>query len=164
MSAEKLLTPEDAAKVLLVKPDTLRGWLRTGKLKGVRAGRLWRVRESDLEAFLKGGTGASNPLPIEDEPITKVVFRKWHGEGGGILALFPEIPADIHGHHCQSYQHVGQHGGADYSLCIGKTTAATPGEYADLKEELESIGYRLEVVNRITPAMIEARRQAAKAV
>ena len=53
MSAEKLLTPEDAAKVLLVKPDTLRGWLRTGKLKGVRAGRLWRVRESDLEAFLK---------------------------------------------------------------------------------------------------------------
>lgn len=55
MNAEKLLTPEDAAKALLVKPDTLRGWLRTGKLKGVRVGRLWRVRESDLEAFLKEG-------------------------------------------------------------------------------------------------------------
>jgi excisionase family DNA binding protein len=57
MNAEKLLTPEDAAKVLLVKPDTLRGWLRTGKLKGVRAGRLWRVRESELEVFLRGGEG-----------------------------------------------------------------------------------------------------------
>jgi excisionase family DNA binding protein len=55
MSAEKLLTPEDAAKFLLVKPETLRGWLRTGKLKGVKAGRLWRVRESDLQAFLKEG-------------------------------------------------------------------------------------------------------------
>jgi excisionase family DNA binding protein len=55
MNAEKLLTPEDAAKALLVKSDTLRGWLRTGKLKGVKVGRLWRVRESDLEAFLQGG-------------------------------------------------------------------------------------------------------------
>lgn len=53
MAAEKLFTPEDAAKILLVKPETLRGWLRTGKLKGVRAGRLWRIRESDLEAFLE---------------------------------------------------------------------------------------------------------------
>jgi len=53
MSAEKLLTTETVAKVLLVKPDTLRGWLRTGKIKGVKVGnRLWRVRESELEAFL----------------------------------------------------------------------------------------------------------------
>ncbi len=57
MGAEKLLTPEDAAQALVVKPETLRGWLRTGKLKGVKVGRLWRVRESDLEAFLKGGEG-----------------------------------------------------------------------------------------------------------
>lgn len=53
MGAEKLLTPEDAAKALVVKPETLRGWLRTGKLKGVKVGRLWRVRERDLEAFLE---------------------------------------------------------------------------------------------------------------
>ena len=53
MSAEKLLTTKTVAKVLLVKPDTLRGWLRTGKIKGVKVGsRLWRVRESELEAFL----------------------------------------------------------------------------------------------------------------
>jgi excisionase family DNA binding protein len=55
MGAEKLLTPEDAAKVLLVKPETVREWLRSGKLKGAKVGRLWRVRESDLEAFLKEG-------------------------------------------------------------------------------------------------------------
>jgi len=44
------------------------------------------------------------------------------------------------------------------------TPPAAPGEYADLKEELEKIGYRLDVVRRITPAMVERRRQAAKAV
>jgi len=54
MGAEKLLTPEDAAKALVVKPETLRGWLRTGQMKGVKVGRLWRVRESDLENFLQG--------------------------------------------------------------------------------------------------------------
>lgn len=53
MGAGKLLTPEDAAKALLVKPTTVREWLKTGKLKGIKVGRLWRVRESELEAFLR---------------------------------------------------------------------------------------------------------------
>ena len=52
MGVEKLLTVEDAAKVLLVKPTTVREWLKAGKLKGMKMGRLWRVRESELEAFL----------------------------------------------------------------------------------------------------------------
>jgi excisionase family DNA binding protein len=30
----------------------VKGWQ---KMKGVRVGRLWRVRESDIEAFLKEG-------------------------------------------------------------------------------------------------------------
>jgi hypothetical protein len=92
---------------------------------------------------------------------TKVIFRKWRKEGG-VLALFPEIPADIQGNHCQSYEAIGQHGAADYDLCIRRTRPASPGEYQDLKKELEKIGYQLEVVERITPAMIEARRRAVK--
>lgn len=55
MGAEKLLTPEDVAKSFAVKPETVREWLRTGKLKGVKVGRLWRIRESELEAFLRRG-------------------------------------------------------------------------------------------------------------
>jgi excisionase family DNA binding protein len=53
MTPEKLYTPEGAAEALLVSPKTIRDWLRTGRLKGVKVGRLWRVRESDLEEFLK---------------------------------------------------------------------------------------------------------------
>ena len=57
MGVEKLLTVEDAAKVLLVKPTTVREWLKTGKLKGMKMGRLWRVWESELEAFLREDEG-----------------------------------------------------------------------------------------------------------
>jgi excisionase family DNA binding protein len=53
-AAEKVYSPDAAAAALDVKPETIRQWLRSGKLGGVKVGRLWRVRESDLEAFLKG--------------------------------------------------------------------------------------------------------------
>lgn len=49
----KLLTPEEAAKQLAIKPRTVREWLRTGRLKGVKMGTLWRVAERDLEEFIE---------------------------------------------------------------------------------------------------------------
>jgi excisionase family DNA binding protein len=52
--AEKLLSPERAAQMLDVNPETVRNWLREGKLQGVKVGRLWRVREEDLQTFLRG--------------------------------------------------------------------------------------------------------------
>lgn len=79
---------------------------------------------------------------------TKVIFRKW--PDGDILALFPEVPADIVGGLCSSYEHCGQHGGADYFHCITKTKPALPSEYEVLKVELETIGYCLNIVIRST--------------
>jgi len=69
--AESLLTPERAAQLLAVRPKTIRDWLKRGRLKGVRAGRLWRIRERDLEAFLAAeketqswlDADAGSPLP-----------------------------------------------------------------------------------------------------
>lgn len=92
---------------------------------------------------------------------TKVIFRKFRD--GDVIALFPEIPADILGHNCQSYMHVGQHGAADPHLS-GRTAPATPEEYADLMNELTRIGYDgLVVVRRMTRAMDERRRAAVAA-
>jgi acetyl-CoA synthetase len=45
---EKIFTPDEAAKFLGVHPRTIRRWLRDGELQGVKYGRLWRIRESDL--------------------------------------------------------------------------------------------------------------------
>jgi excisionase family DNA binding protein len=52
---EKFYTPEQAAEILQVTTAVVREWLKRGKLKGTKvADILWRIRESDLEAFLKG--------------------------------------------------------------------------------------------------------------
>lgn len=74
---------------------------------------------------------------------TIVVFRKFK-DGGDILALFPAEVADSRGN-CMSYQHVGQHGAADYTHCISASVPASPVEHRELRQELENIGYRLAV-------------------
>lgn len=83
-------------------------------------------------------------------PDTKtiVVFRKW--PAGQVLALFPQLKEKGAGM-CLSYEHVGQHSGADFVGCMHATTAATPEEYAALKRELERIGYVLEVRDGTRP-------------
>jgi len=59
MSQDKWLTVEQVAETLQVHIDTVRLWLRAGRLKGSllsrRAG--WRVRESDLDAFMEDRSG-----------------------------------------------------------------------------------------------------------
>jgi excisionase family DNA binding protein len=52
---EDLLTVEQAAAKLQIAPKTLKDWLRAGRIKGVRVGRLWRIKECDLEAFVDQG-------------------------------------------------------------------------------------------------------------
>ncbi len=49
---ENLLTVEETAEKLKTHPETVRDFLRGGQLAGVKLGRAWRVRESDLAAFV----------------------------------------------------------------------------------------------------------------
>lgn len=77
---------------------------------------------------------------------TKVIFRV--DRDNVVFALFPEIPHDVHGRYCTTYQHVGQHSGADYQWCIATSTPATPERYKDLLDELTRIGYNVKVIKR----------------
>jgi excisionase family DNA binding protein len=52
MEDEKLLKPKEAAEILNVSPVTIRYWLRTGKLPGVKVSNMWRVRKSDLKKMI----------------------------------------------------------------------------------------------------------------
>jgi len=65
------IPPEEAAERLAVSPKSIWEWLRQGKLKGVRAGRLWRIRERDLEAFLDPVLHTLEKAPEDDEPLTE---------------------------------------------------------------------------------------------
>jgi excisionase family DNA binding protein len=49
----ELFTPEQVAVTLQLSPKTVKGWLRIGKLTGCKIGRVWRVKEADLEAFIQ---------------------------------------------------------------------------------------------------------------
>ena len=51
--AEKLLTSEQVAQILQVHPFTVLKYIKAGKLKGIKLGRVWRIRESDVEKFLE---------------------------------------------------------------------------------------------------------------
>jgi len=91
--------------------------------------------------------------------LVKVIFRAFK-DGGDVIALFPEVPFDRHLCNCQSYQHVGQHGGANYSGVMRNTRAATRKEYAELAEELHRIGYALVVKQGDPGRAMEKKRRA----
>lgn len=86
---------------------------------------------------------------------TVVIFRKY--KNGDVIAIFPEIPSDMNWNHCESYMHVGQHGAADPYKVVSDTRPAYPSEYQLLKEELDGIGYELDVRQRISRAMVDRR-------
>ena len=50
----EVLTIEEAAARLKLKPQTVRDWLKAGRLKGVKLGRIWRVDAEALERLLAG--------------------------------------------------------------------------------------------------------------
>lgn len=82
----------------------------------------------------------------ENDPAVVVVFRKW--PDGDVIALFPTLEFNAGMQQCTSYQHIGQHGPANYVHCIAGTTPATPAEYAALKRELESDPYHYKLIVR----------------
>ncbi len=54
MTSEQWHTVEQIAELLSVHPDTVRSWLRAGRIKGRNFGGRtgYRVRDRDLQAFL----------------------------------------------------------------------------------------------------------------
>ena len=91
----------------------------------------------------------------KDATTTKVLFLMEKPEGNlpcNVFAFFPEERYNtIENGTFTCYAHIGQHSAChiDYAKQCEK---ATPEQYADLKKELESIGYVLEVLNTPEPA------------
>ena len=62
-----LLTPLQVAERLQVSEHTVYGWLRSGRLRGEKVGRLWRVPEEAVEAFLRGDEDDQYDDPLTPE-------------------------------------------------------------------------------------------------
>jgi hypothetical protein len=82
----------------------------------------------------------------QDTEKTKVLFRMdKYGEHKEVTAIFPDL-WEHDGLTC--YAHIGQHGKASVQWVYNHTRPATPEEYAELKKELEGLGYNLLVRRR----------------
>jgi excisionase family DNA binding protein len=53
MNTDEIFTVEEGAADAKIAPKTLRTWLKSGQLPGLRAGRHWRVQKSVLQRFLR---------------------------------------------------------------------------------------------------------------
>jgi len=88
--------------------------------------------------------------------MTKVKFLIEKPEGDlpcNVFAFFPEIKGTNQPGMFTSYAHIGQHSAChiDYA---NECKEASPEQYADLKRELEGLGYVLEVINSPEPSPI----------
>jgi hypothetical protein len=81
---------------------------------------------------------------VDDKTI--VIFRVFTTKPRDVIALFPGL-WETRGM-ITSYQHIGQHGAADYAKVIDMSRPAREGEYEDLLAELKGLGYDLIVKQR----------------
>ena len=90
---------------------------------------------------------------------TKVIFRK--RPSGQIIALFPEVPYDVYGKYCSTFEDNNRHSGADAKNVIAQTEPATLEEAAKIVDKLASFGYELEIITRTPVNAAEARKEYA---
>ena len=70
MSERTLLTVKDVARRIQVSDWTVREWLRTGRLRGIRPGGTkigWRIAEADVARFLAAAPNGRAADVDEDE-------------------------------------------------------------------------------------------------
>lgn len=66
MAIEPWVTLQDVAKHLQVAEDTIHRWLKRG-MPATKAGRVWRFKLSEVDAWLRGG-GAADDQDGGDTP------------------------------------------------------------------------------------------------
>jgi excisionase family DNA binding protein len=70
---DEYLSTFAAAAFAKVAPGTIRRWVKNGKLRDHRAGRLMRIRRSDLERLLREG------MPRNDSLTPEQIARRKYG-------------------------------------------------------------------------------------
>lgn len=66
VSIEPWVTLQDVAKHLQVAEDTIHRWLKRG-MPATKAGRVWRFKLSEVDAWLRGGGAAEDQSELDDQ-------------------------------------------------------------------------------------------------
>jgi len=77
---EKILTVEQVAEALQVKPITVREMFRDKRIRGFKVGKAWRTTEKmlheDIEAIARGESPADLPMPGSATPARDIEVPK----------------------------------------------------------------------------------------
>ena len=80
---EQLLTPEAVAEKLAISVKTVKNLLRSGRLRGVKVGNLWRLQQDALQDYLKEQTSHNKSVASgkvaasrQDRPDTIAAWDK----------------------------------------------------------------------------------------
>ena len=86
---------------------------------------------------LTGNENKDSVEEIDDEKldIIPIIIRRWKKSPYSLIIFFPEDLADFSGN-IQSFEWIGQHGGANYNHCL-KATKSVDYESAEVKDLLE---------------------------
>lgn len=81
---EKFFTTEQVANILQVHPFTILKFIRDGRLRGIKLGRVYRIKESDVTEFLEGAASHKKAKPStapEKEEVKKEEHYKIDEKG-----------------------------------------------------------------------------------
>ena len=87
----ELIDMEQAITMLKTSRPTFYRWLRAGKLKGVKLGRLWRFRRDDIERFMKGEAPRID-LPVSLDPFIADLGRRLKDAGVKVVGDSSRTP------------------------------------------------------------------------
>jgi excisionase family DNA binding protein len=96
---ESFLTVAEVADRFKVNQQTVRNWIEQGRLPAVRVGRRVRIRRSDFDRILDGGSrrnsiSASTAAPPRSAGPNAEAF--WSGEPVGVAEPAPALPTGPH--------------------------------------------------------------------
>lgn len=89
--AERFLTSVQASQVLGVNPDTMRRYLREGKVRALRLGKDWKIPESALSDLARGGRLAKGGKPIAPESASAPTQNEQAEKMRAFLKLADEL-------------------------------------------------------------------------
>ena len=90
----RTLTIEQAAVKLQVKPNTVRRWIKHGRIPGCKIGRIFRIPEEDLDRVLSGET-ISKPAAVSQAEHAALV-REARGKYKGLFSSVDDFLRERH--------------------------------------------------------------------
>jgi excisionase family DNA binding protein len=76
VTAGDYVSVAEAANIASVQGQTIRAWIRSGRLTEYKAGRVLRVRRSELETFLAVAPSPETASDLSPEALADMRFRE----------------------------------------------------------------------------------------